>query len=480
MASSQTRGSTPRLSELARKLVVPEGVVGSGWPAVESVCRSKLGVTFDPWQVGAGRLILAKRADGSLASQVDGVGLSLMRQVGKTYLVGALIFALCLLRPGLLVIWSAHHARTHGETFLAMQGFAKRSRVAPWVLQVFTGSGDEEIRFRNGSRILFGARERGFGRGIPGVDVLVFDEAQILSDRALANMLATMNVSRFGLALYVGTPPRPEDNSESFTRMRSDAWSGRLRDGAWLEFGAAPGVDAEDRATWGVNPSFPARTPVASVLRLKRKLSAADFLREGLGVWDATGRAWSVVPEPAWSGLVGAGPADGVRPDALALDMSPDRVLSVGACWLVGDAAHVEEVWSGADTSAAVEWLADRGRRVPVVVAASSPAASLLPALRAQRLRVRTLGAFDVARACGLFFDDAMSGRLSQAGQPQLGDALAGAAKKPVGGAGGWCWVGSDESVEVHPLVGVTLARFAAEVGRRPVRPTGGRVLVLS
>src|SRR5690606_4120657 len=168
----------------------PEGAVTTGWPAVRKTCVEKLGIEFDPWQEQVGSLILAKRADGSLASTVDGVGLSLPRQVGKTYLIAAMAFALSVNTPGLLVIWTAHHMATSSETFLALQGFAKRSRVAPHVRQVFTGSGDKEIRFHNGSRILFGARERGFGRGIPGVDVLIFDEAQILSDKAMSNMLA--------------------------------------------------------------------------------------------------------------------------------------------------------------------------------------------------------------------------------------------------------------------------------------------------
>ena len=212
--SSPTRTGQPRLSEAARLLTAPTDIVSTGWPAVRKTCEVKLGITFDPWQDGAGRLILAKRADGNLAAMIDGVGMSLPRQVGKTYLVGATAFALCVNTPGMLVIWTAHHLKTSGETFLAMQGFASRLRVAPFVKYVHTGSGDEEIAFHNGSRILFGARERGFGRGIPGVDVLIFDEAQILSDKALSNMLATLNTSRFGLQLYVCllyTSPSPRD-----------------------------------------------------------------------------------------------------------------------------------------------------------------------------------------------------------------------------------------------------------------------------
>ena len=230
--SPKTKPARRKLSDVARHLSVPEGIVTSEWPAVHKTCREKLGITFDDWQEDIGRLILTKRADGTLTTTIDGVGMSLPRQVGKTYLLAAMAFALCVNRPGLLVIWSAHHARTHAETFLSMQGFAKRAKVAPFVRQVFTGSGAEEIRFHNGSRILFGARERGFGRGIPGVDILILDEAQILSDKAMSNMLATLNTSRFGMHLYIGTPPKPEDMSEAFTRMRREALAGTLTDGA--------------------------------------------------------------------------------------------------------------------------------------------------------------------------------------------------------------------------------------------------------
>lgn len=360
MTASPTKSGTRRLSEVARKVVAPRGIATTGWPAVRQLCERKLGVTFDAWQDGAGRLILSKREDGTLAAMVDGVGLSLPRQVGKTYLIGALIFALCILRPGLLVIWSAHHSRTHGETFLAMQAFADRLRVRPYILKVYTGSGDEEIRFRNGSRILFGARERGFGRGIPAVDVMVFDEAQILSDKALANMLATMNVSAFGLALFIGTPPRPEDDSEAFSRMRRQAYAGELVDGAWIEVGAERGMDRKSPKTWAAaNPSYPHRTPAQSIQRLMRKLTPEDFDREGLGIWDEDDGpkimpAWSKRGDPSVSlptdlviGL--AGSVDGLYGSIGAAGMSGDVLVlgavdrRVGQRWLIDEAKRIQD-----------------------------------------------------------------------------------------------------------------------------------------
>src|SRR4051812_29832013 len=109
--SAPTKSGTPRLSEAARHVVAPTGVTSTGWPAVRDKCRD-LGIRFRWWQHPIGQLILAKRADGKYASTVGGTGLSIPRQVGKTFLVGAIVFALCLLNPRLTVIWTAHRMAT--------------------------------------------------------------------------------------------------------------------------------------------------------------------------------------------------------------------------------------------------------------------------------------------------------------------------------------------------------------------------------
>ena len=92
---------TARLSEVARHVIQPAGIVSTGWPSVRDTC-ARLGWGFDGWQDGAGRLILAKRADGLYAA--DTVVMSIPRQVGKTYLIGAIVFALCIIHPNLTVL----------------------------------------------------------------------------------------------------------------------------------------------------------------------------------------------------------------------------------------------------------------------------------------------------------------------------------------------------------------------------------------
>lgn len=477
----KTRTARQKLSEVAKHLSVPDGIVSSEWPSVHKTCREKLGITFDPWQEDIGRLILTKRDDGTLATTVDGVGMSLPRQVGKTYLLAGMVFALCVNRPGLLVIWTAHHLATSGETFLAMQGFAQRAKVAPHVKQVYTGSGDEEVRFHNGSRILFGARERGFGRGIPGVDILIMDEAQILSDKAMSNMLATMNTSRFGLHLYIGTPPKPEDMSESFTRMRTDALAGKLPDGAWVEFGGDRDSKADDRKQWRkANPSYPHRTPAQSMLRLKRKLTEADWLREGLGVWDEAASADSLISSDLYAAtVIDAAPTEGIK--SFGVKFAPDgsRVAVCGAMKPADGPIHVEIVGAqtgsmSSGTAALVQWFVERWRDTAVIVVdGTSAAGAFVNALHEAGVSKRvvvvpTWG--EVVTANGMFIEAVTSGGMSHLGtegQDALTDSVTKTTKKFHGDKGAWSWAPVHEGADEIPVMAASLAFWGAKTTKR-------------
>lgn len=477
--SQKTRSSTPRLSEQAKHLSVPSGIVSSGWPAVRKTCVEKLGAEFDPWQDNAGRLILSKREDGTLACMVDGVGMSLPRQVGKTHLLSFLIFALCINMPGLLVIWTAHHMATSTETFMAMQGFSDRAKVRPHVKKVYTGSGDEEIRFHNGSRILFGARERGFGRGIPGVDVLIFDEAQILSDKAMSNMLATMNTSRFGLQLYIGTPPKPEDQSETFKRMRREALAGTLEDGAWVEFGADADADPDDRTQWRrMNPSYPKRTPAQSLMRLRRKLTPADWRREGMGIWDDDAEGSRLVSEELWSATgVTVAPPDGVRSIGIAFSRDGARVSTAGVV-KHADGVHGELIaaYSGpaeAGTAQLADWLADRWRDVSMIAMSGAASAALYQALvdrGVPRKVLRTLTGAEYFAANTMTLDALQSRTLTHpVGEP--GDALSASVAvsdmKKRGQNGQWGWEATTPDGDETPIEAFSVAYWAARTSKR-------------
>lgn len=410
MAPPRTKPSTPRLSDVARHVVVPPAAVATGWPAVEQKCAD-LGITFRPWQPGVGRVILAKRADGKYAATVGGAGLAIPRQVGKTFLVGAIVFALCLLHPNLTVIWTAHRVTTAEETFGKMQAFARRKSIRPHVAKIVLGSGDEAVLFKNGSRILFGSRDNGFGLGFDEVDVLIFDEAQRLTETTLDDMIPATNQSRqptSALVLFMGTPPRPTDRGEVFTRMRTEALSGDDEDTAWVEFGADPDYEPTSapadltEADWEqiakANPSYPQDTPREAILRMRKKLGPDSFKREGMGIWDEVKKHDVAVPLDLWRKRIVK--PEHVSPDwplaAVGLDMDGSgRAWVSVAAHADGSAVHGEllpddPLAEGADV--AVQWLWERCRkRLPVVMPADSGATVLEAALLARGMKVYRL-----------------------------------------------------------------------------------------
>ncbi|AGK85758.1 putative terminase [Mycobacterium phage 33D] len=79
--------STATLSEVARHVIAPQGIVSTAWPSVRATCGA-MGLGFDLWQDDLGKLICAKRDDGLYAA--DMFAMSIPRQTGKTYLLGAL------------------------------------------------------------------------------------------------------------------------------------------------------------------------------------------------------------------------------------------------------------------------------------------------------------------------------------------------------------------------------------------------------
>lgn len=468
--------STPRLSEVARHVIAPKGVVSTGWPAVRDTC-ARLGWRFDPWQDGAGKLILGKRADGLYAA--DLVAAAIPRQVGKTYLFAAMVFALSLSNPGLTTIWTAHRAKTAKETFASMAGMAAQERVAPHIAQVARSRGDEAVVFTNGSRILFGARESGFGRGFSNVGILVFDEAQILTESAMEDMVASQNVARNPLTILTGTPPRPRDPGEVFTMVRSDALAGESEETLYIELSADRDADLLDRSQWRkANPSFPQRTSERAMLRMKKNLSDDSFRREALGVWDEVSVHKPLISPQQWKQMADIGPADDVRPDALGVDMSHGRDISVAACWIEGDDAHIEQVWAGSDPSACIEWLTERaGRRIPVVIDAASPAASLVPELKARKCQMVVTTAANMAQACGVLENRISTETLTHGAQKPVTDAILGARRRPIRDAGGWALDRSDPTSAIYPIVAAVLALFGATTHKRTNKT--GRVVVL-
>lgn len=492
--TTPSRTQPGRLSEVARRLVLPSGLTATEWPAIKRR-TDQMGIRFDQWQADLVRGAVAKRKNGKYAATVGGIVWSLPRQVGKTFTVGSLLFAYAIEHPGSLVLWTAHHTRTSGETFKSMQAMARKPRVAPYVEQVYTGSGTESVVFKNGSRILFGARDQGFGLGFAAVDVIVFDEAQRLSDRTRMDMVPATNRAHNpagALLFYIGTPPRPDDNGEGFASLRSGAVDGD-DDVFFVELSADPDAEPDDREQWAkANPSFPHHTPVESMLRMRKHLGSDEaWMREALGIWDAKGSS-RVIDERSWD-LVADPASMPIERLTLAVDVAPDR--SVASVSLAGQRAdglwHVEldEHRKGVDWIPG--WIKQRAERNRLHAVVADELAGVTEKRKNGRhylagtdveVTLAASGGRDMTIACAKFFDAVMDGSVRHTDQPQVNVALSVAGKRDVMQGVGWAWNKKTAEADITPIVSQTLALWGAQNVnvKKPAKTERRKVVVRS
>lgn len=498
---SPTAPSTPRLSEFAREFVFPQGVITKTvWPRVEAK-GLELGLGFDWWQSQLGTVCLGYGKDGKYAATVGGIGLSIPRQVGKTYFVLALLVVMCILFPGLQVVWTSHHLRTTNKTFTALRGMCRRRKIAPHVRSMRTANGEGQVDFTNGSVIMFGARSQGFGRGFDEIDVEVFDEAQILDTKSLEDMVAATNQARHpygALLFFMGTPPRPSDPSEAFANRRDKAINGKATNAVWLEIGADPTSDPDDRSQWPLmNPSHPLRTPTESIERLRENLGDDDsWNREGRGIWDSA-QSNGVIPPGPWADREDV---DSVPVDAftLGLEVGPDLAWASVAlagkradeAWHIALEADQHTVGKGAAwLTPHVEALVEANPQIRgVVVDVGGPIKALLTERNGRwllgKVEVTPLKVAELGAGCSTLLAGVVAGEVFHLGQPQLTSAALAASKRALGDTGMWVWHRKAATSDITPIQACTYALVGAQMVRpkKPFRASGsnqGEVAIL-
>lgn len=469
---SSRPSNQPRLSAYARAFVFPADIERTVWTRVEAKGR-EVGIGFDWWQSQLGTVCLGYRKDGKYAATVGGIGMSIPRQVGKTYFVLAMIVLLCLLFPGLQVVWTAHHLRTTTKTFTALRGIVRRKKIKPLLKPsrndgIRSANGEQEVEFANGSKIMFGARKMGFGRGFDEIDVMVFDEAQILDTKSLEDMIAATNQARHehgGLLFFMGTPPREGDPSEAFTLRRKEALAGDSEDSIWLEIGADPDSDPNDESQWPLmNPSYPLRTSREALLRLRKNLGNVDsWNREGRGIWDPS-RGLGLFGADAWDSRALPVPEDRTTVGlavACAYDMKFTALVSVATSGDDG-IVHARPVFHAPGTAGVVAAAkaAQAQTDLPVVIDPKSPAKPLIPLLEEAGVKVRLASFDDLKDACSGIAQRVKTGTLGHDHYAELDASVATTPRRNVGDR----WViDRVHAPDSAPLEGLILATWAAD-----------------
>lgn len=488
-ATLDKRPLRPTLREAAKHLILPDGIESSLWPRIRYRLGT-MGTEFDRWQEGLGKAALGLDSRGTFACTVGGVTASIPRQVGKSFFVANLLIGLCIELPGLRCLWTSHHGKTTSGTFQDMQAIAKRPAVQAHLKPrngITTAAGNEGLHFANGSMILFGAREHGFGRGMPAIDVIVFDEAQILGLKALEDMVPTTNAAKNphgALLFFIGTPPRPVDDGAAFKAKRRNALDGTMRDGLFVEIsGDAKLGDHEPRNLRMANPSYPSRVPPESMKRMRANLpDSGAWRREALGIWDLDDVAEVPPVLVEWPTRVTPRPDPTLRPDGFGVDRHPLLGWSVAACWNHVDGTRfVEEVFAHHDTDVVADWLAKATTmRSTIFVDAMSAAAPIIPMMKARRRVVLKSNTAEMIAACSLINEGTSSGTLGHSDQPRMQESIDGAQVREIRSASGtgWGWGRRYDSAPIYRLIAASLAVLAASRRPTPKLPTtssGGR-----
>lgn len=442
-----------------------------------------MGIEFDQWQEDMWYAGLALREDGSLCCDVMGVTLSIARQAGKTYGVMVGLVAICLARPGTTVVWSSHHDRTSSETLEKIAGIVERPEIRPKMRAQFPVVKTDDgrgVHFANGSRILFGARASGFGRGFAEVDIEVYDEAQCLIEASLTDMLAAMNVSDLGLAFFMGTPPRPKEIAlgvhEAFNRRRTRALDPKKKrpyKGVYIEFSpenadslvAEMVADIDHPQFWELlaqaNPSFGFRVGRSAIERLVENMSAEDVMREVFGIWNKTVESSSVIDRREWA-KHGDASLNLPAPAALGINATREGRFFVSAAWRDDETAHVELAWSSASEAETLRFVSNLAtKRTPIKHDSGGAASGIGKQLKIAGYKASAYTQIEATEGNALLVAMVDEDRLTHAGQPELDQAVRDS-KREDRKAGGWLIQPRHEKATIGPLIATTAALYGA------------------
>jgi len=395
-------------------------------------------------------------------------GLSLPRQNGKN-LVLEIYEVYQMVVCGARILHTAHRVKTAKESFDRLVGYFRRKELAPLVEKIRYTNGEETIILTNGGKIQFSARSRANTRGFADIQIVVFDEAQDLTDEQINAIMFVLAASSTGdrQMIFTGTPPDPDSPGTVFRRNRrqmlSDSPPARS---LWLEWGVEdmPPIDATFADVvddvYATNPSMGLVLDIGFTETEFANASIDGFARERMGWWDPDVEAKeppAIDPE-VWerTAIASIGRKyQGVT--ALAVKFSTDGTSwALAGCKAKRDRSrYAFELIELGDTSHGTRRLADaiarrRGSVACVLVDGTNGADALCANLAEMALPkgyVRRMRAPDVVAASQMFVDALVDGTLSHSteGQCVLDECAATATRRAIGTKGGWGFAGSIE-----------------------------------
>lgn len=448
------------------------------------------GLTLDAWQKLCVQLGLGRTPAGRWAAFQ--VALIVARQNGKGAILEALELYWLFVSEEALIGHSAHEYKTAMEAFRRILfHITNTDWMRKKVKRVINTNGEEGIELLSGQRLRFMARSKGSGRGFT-FRKLVWDEAYALTNEQVEAQLPTMSAVDDPQVWLTSSPPLDAASGAALFRIRKAVQAGTARDTVMLDYGAAGSLDnlqdvaLDDRETWKrTNPAFGIRISMVTIERERASFSDVGFARERLCIWPPDLSAgYTIISEDQWKRMLDAKSGTDLtgRP-ALAVSVSPRSAGQVRASIGLAQArhdgkVHLELIKNGPGTSWCIPDLVTLKNKLDpcaIIIDPGSPAGSLVAEAETAGLNVTSMAARDVAAAFGMIYDAANEATerepsVVHIGQPEVGAAVAGAGKRPVGD--GHAWDRRNTTTDITPIDALTQAIWGLrQAPAEPVAP---------
>lgn len=346
-----------------------------------AILMKEYGCGLDRWQKSVVDCWLGKDEAGRY--NVTSAGLSVPRQNGKNICLESREFYGMVIN-GEKILHTAHQVRTSKKSFRRLAAMFTDKRypeITDIVKQVRYTNGEECIELDNGGSIEYSARSRQAARGFDGISLVVYDEAQELTEDQVEALMATLSASATGTRqiIYTGTPPYPGAPGEVFRRRRTISMEAPGKHDAWHEWGiqakSVEEINVEDTGLWYMtNPAMGIRLTEDFTREELRTMSKDGFARERLGWWSpiVKQKVEHAIPAEIWDACGSLDP----KPEgktAYGVKFSPDgsEVCICGAVIPAQGTARISMIRRepmGRGTQWLADWLIPRSTKASCVV----------------------------------------------------------------------------------------------------------------
>ena len=464
-------------SQIPRIRIEPKRILTDG--AAAAALMEAYGVPLADWQ----RMILDCWLGKDIQDNytVTSAGLSAPRQNGKNVCLEAREFFGMVIR-GEKILHTAHQVVTGKKSFRRLERMFTDRRfpeIRKLVKYVRYTNGEEAIELENGGSIEFSARSRQRARGFAGISLVIYDEAQELTDDQVDAIMPTLSASATGSRqiIYTGTPPYPGCPGNVFRRRRQICQTEPGPHDAWHEWSIAADsiqdIKVEDTGLWYMaNPALGINLNEEFTREELRTQTTDGFARERLGWWSPVleQQADLAIPTAAWDACRSEDPKpDGKTAYGVKFTYDGSTVALAGAVIPPDGPARISLIElrpTGRGTRWLADWLNERSGKACCVVIDGRNGADVLVDKLTEKWRqkgavIRPSGRDVVSTAstlCAAVSEQTVSWFF---GQEILRQSAITVTKRPM--SGGWAFGGDNAA----PIEAAALALWGAKTSRR-------------